>query len=109
MLNTSSILDTAADLIVEKGWFQGACPSYSPKLCANMAIGEAAKQAANLGASVTYDVAARAFLNHIFTEQTDLHQPVRGNAIVFWNDASGRTQEEVIQALRGAAQQYKEA
>lgn len=109
MLNTSSVLDTAANLITENGWFQGAVDYDSPALCANMAIGDAVRMANNIGTAVTYGVAARALLNHITDATISLDQPARGNAIVRWNDEFGRTQDEVVQALRGAAQRYKEA
>lgn len=83
-----AILWDAAGYIEEHGWCQHDHKS-GERVCAIGAISEVAKW------DVMVD-ALRVFSAHIGT-----------NLIPTWNDTPGRTQEEVVLALRGAAHSVK--
>ena len=98
-MNTSEILDRAADLIEERGWTQGWYCGPTGELCAAgamfVAIGlrpagwTAPEHPAHRRAMV-------AFERHLMDtfDYFGAHN---------WNDEPGRTQAEVVNALRAAA------
>lgn len=86
-LSVSEVLDGAADLIEADGWWDG---NGSPgKRCVVTAIADAADHLTNPHA---YGQALRFFQARI------------DDVVVTWNDAPGRTELEVVEALhKGAA------
>ena len=87
-MTTADVLNRAADLIDTMGWFHfpsGMTPDAST-LCAVEAISLAAP-------GPEYVVALDAFKDYLGTPN-----------VMRWNDAYGRTADEVITALRAAAQ-----
>ena len=80
------LLLDAADLIERQGWWNGKPGKSLSVHCIQTAISATALRGA-LGCE-----AAVNFLNYI-----------GGHGIVSWNDAPGRTKEEVLAAMRGAA------
>lgn len=105
-MDTASVLEKAAELLEEPGaWTQGALgrdvdgdPVVVPQLAACMCVHGALAKAA--GKSRLYLWPTGAVLA--------LQEAVRAN-VVAWNDAPGRTQAEVVEALRLAAQEWRKA
>jgi hypothetical protein len=93
-MTEADVLDKAAKIIEERGWCQGkeAFRSGGPT-CAAVAIGIAAPVGTGLRGQ------AERFLHHWLT-------PTPRN-VIFWNDAPGRTADEVITALRSAAAAWR--
>lgn len=102
-LTNSEVLNLAADEIERRGWTQ-AGESDDPwgfeggPVCAEGGLCTALGWRANLyGAApetgLTRQPAVRAFGEYLGTERR----------IFYWNDATGRTQEQVIEALRACA------
>lgn len=95
----NEILNAAADLIERDGWCQGAF-RRNGKHCLLGAIAE----------TVAGD--ARSGFNHILAHNDDAREAVRvflatvqcDLGVPHWNDKPGRTQTEVVAALRKAAQ-----
>lgn len=85
----SEILDKAADKIVECGWCRGV---RRPRVCAVNAMAAAVKDG--------FCHASLALRQHL---------GLSGRSVADWNDAPGRTQEEVIAKLREAAAAEREA
>jgi len=93
-MTTCEILLKAADLIERDGWCQGADLKQvdgKPARCAERAIEEF------LTSRRKFWEVMRALRNHVTV-----------NTVWEWNDAPGRTKEEVIAGLRGAAAQCEE-
>ena len=80
------LLLDAADLIDRQGWWNG-----KPQKSLSVHCIQTALFAASPRSSIACEAAVN-FLNHI-----------GGHGIVCWNDAPGRTKEEVLAAMRGAA------
>lgn len=104
------VLNKAADLIEERGWFQGNIRDDDKRLCANIALSVAAEVRGDLmqgeGASERYALytqAQVALLKHLDI-QPELGR-VRGEAVICWNDTPGRTLSEVATAMRAAAKE----
>lgn len=84
-MNTSEILNTAADLIEERGWRQGTAGA-GEGVCAISALAAAAP-----GPSKWLH-AANVFADYLSVE-----------LVFVWNDAPERTATDVVAALRSAA------
>lgn len=102
-MTPSEILLKAADLIEQKGWTQGAYARSgefevsslhreATCYCTIGAIICATGEARMLGRGVVDGTKARLFAM------------IGDHDIVSWNDTPGRTKEEVVEALRRAAQ-----
>jgi hypothetical protein len=100
-VNTSDVLNRAADIIQERGWVQGGAgwfveslPADAP-LCAQGALRAACHEATDDHREwyrLYFDVTKPIVAAHV------------GEPIVFsWNDKPGRTAGEVIEALRACA------
>ena len=85
-MNTSEVLNTAADLIEERGWHQGG-DGFGPdgQLCVINAL---------------YTAGRKDW--HEAWERTKEHVGIQ-YALDEWNDAEGRTAVEVVAVLRAAA------
>lgn len=89
--SVSEVLAAAADLLEKPGaWTQGAWIN-GDCMCAEAAIG--------MAAGITY------FPNVSVCEPALAFAGFVGDFIPVWNDAPGRTQAEVVDALRQAARQ----
>jgi hypothetical protein len=101
----AEILTEAADLIERHGHCKGAFVSPDGRFCAGGAMRVAAGVMDRSGRTVdvdldakwaALDVAAHAFRSH-------LGRVVAAVDTITWNDAPGRTQDQVVAALREAA------
>lgn len=98
----ANTLDKAADLIDQHGWFQvGGDPSH--RFCALVAIRAAAPQL------TPHQIALREAACVALARYVELDIDRIQSGIIRWNDAPGRTQEEVTAALRGAAEAVRGA
>lgn len=111
-IETADVLDRAADIIERNGWWRksyydfgavGSKPKCELACCARGAINLAANgrtpdRLSNLGEDALH--ALERYLG-ISGEHPD--------SVADWNDEPGRTVEEVIAALRGAAKAEREA
>lgn len=88
-MENKEILSRAADLLEEYGWGHGGSDSTifgtSKRMCVTMALHRAAN-----------DLCPCIVLENFLG--------LREMGIVTWNDAPGRTQEEVVSVLRSAAE-----
>lgn len=89
----ADVLNKAADLIDERGWFQKSPDATS--LCALKAI-----QHASSAGPARFQARA-AFVRHVGAQVGPMGSP--SVAIIDWNDEPGRTQAEVTAALRETA------
>lgn len=101
-------LDKAADLL-EKGWIQNLLfNAEMTSFCAIGAIGHVHEIHPNMtgglpaGRKRLADRAAAFLSRHLGLDATGIGIGQR-NSIAYWNNASGRKQEEVVAAFRGAA------
>lgn len=93
----ASVLRSAAALIEERGWSQGLVGDC---LCAQVAIATAAElQGSDRDEQRALSFSAQAMLVSLWGLSEGSPAPL----IFSWNDAPGRTQEEVTTALREAA------
>jgi hypothetical protein len=83
------VLLDAASLIEQKGWCQGSA-MMDDASCAAWAITQAARNLSQYDYGLAEHVGNR------------LARIVGARSIPFWNDAPGRTKEEVIAAMRAA-------
>jgi hypothetical protein len=86
------LLDAAA-LIDKVGWCQGTAVNHQGQLCAAGAMYYSNKVVYLHGDLSVYNEARNHFLDTI-----------KDHNVPTWNDAPGRTQEEVVAAMRKAAQ-----
>jgi hypothetical protein len=109
-MNTSEVLNKAADLIQERGWITGGDgwadeDSQAPGLCLEGAIMAAA--GLRFIGEVPQCPAYRAVADYLGDEVCTLRVPacnyVSPTRLYIWNDESGRTASEVIEVLRAAA------
>lgn len=84
---TTQVLLEAADLIEQRGWCQNSAQGPGGSICAAQALALAA----------AYDFAFAAQVGR------KLLHTVGFRTVPKWNDAPGRTQDEVVAALRQAA------
>ena len=89
-MSTRDVLLKAVDIIEDMGWWQGNLIGPHGERCVAEAIAEAD--------SMVAPDAYAALRQHLGIGPDDQF------AIGHWNDAPERTQEEVIAALRGAAE-----
>lgn len=106
-MTTAEVLRAAADRIEKYGWCQGGTGEQGERRCAMRAISHAIDAAFNVTIatdrrSPAAHVAKRAFEGARVALMKHLNL-TGGWAVPGWNDAPGRTAEEVIAALRGAA------
>lgn len=100
---TAEILREAAEYIGEHGWIQGQLSNPDGKVCAIGAINRAAKSDA---VADTYD-AIEALWNYL--ELPSGEQLGSGlHPVARWNDAPGRSAEDVILAMKCAAKEVDE-
>lgn len=91
-MTPAQVLNDAATYLETHGWRQHDVGEHGSPCCVLGAIAEAAGQGDT--SNMHYLAASRA-----------LHEVVGGNtSVIAWNDAPGRTVEEVTAALRSAAQ-----
>jgi hypothetical protein len=83
-MTPSEILLKAADLLAERGWTQGVLEDYEGRMCA---------------AGAVYNVTCN---SSAALELLQAHIGFSDN-IAAWNDAPGRTAEDVILAMKRAA------
>lgn len=106
-MQTSEILNKAADLIEERGWTKGVQgwtedPEHRGKLCMEGGISAASGVGRNDFWAFLDCPAYRAVAGYL---GVDVEGIKRGSGRGVWefNDASGRTANEVIEVLRAAA------
>jgi hypothetical protein len=107
-MNTSEVLNRAADLIQSRGWTQEAKGGWFPEpnadtpVCAEGAIRLAVAEAGMWATAKTSICHALSdYLGDLYPE---CFNPISGRVIVFnWNDRKGRTAEQVLEAMRAAA------
>lgn len=90
-LSPSDVLVKAADLIEEHGWWNGREKRRAGRLCAGYAISKAT-QSWGTDNTKAFDKAWAAAID------------VMDDGVVRFNDAPGRTKDEVVSALRSAAE-----
>lgn len=89
------ILDHAAEVIEEQGWCQGTLRNRAGRVCAQGAIGVAGCRVFDFS-SLRNEAVRHAIIaldNHV------------GTAASRWNDQPGRTEADVIEALRRCAKE----
>ena len=98
MSAVADVLNGAADLLEREGWCQGQYRNVDGRRCLARALADALdlplNGPANWHHNPLYDAAALA-----------LKQVTGRHFIAMWNDEPGRTQAEVVAALRAAAEQ----
>ena len=106
MSDTAEILDRAADILrFEKEWGQGRWEDASGAICGGQAIRLAATERVPAVLRPNTDVAL--LLGGGCDAWRALHRHV-GQDVVHFNDAKGRTKDEVIDALASAAKEIRE-
>ena len=93
-MNVHETLDAAADYIERHGWFSHLYGSPSNDF-ASLCMGNA------IGACASHDVHVEAYAAVI--RALGCTDPVKHQVIWRWNDAPGRTKEEVVAMLRAVA------
>lgn len=101
-LDPSIVFDMAAELIEAKGWFQGMRDTGSNCHCALTAIEQVLAGTKFNDDTREAELDSLAFVLSRRLGLTD-QRPV--SAIIDWNDADGRTKDEVISTLRAAARE----
>ena len=104
----AKILSVAKSLIEEEGWQQGAIESVSQE-CTATALEHAFRH--NDFSIVEFNYAREALARVLNIEQEPqklendpLDVPYWGRPLMDWNDAPGRTKEEVLEAFQNAAE-----
>ena len=94
-MNVSDYLNKAADIIEEKGWIQGDFETEDG-VCVNRAITLVTWSDRGRPMDIELsDQVRRALREYLSSAPLSLYK---------WNDKPGRTKEEVLAALRGAAE-----
>jgi hypothetical protein len=101
------ILKRAAELINEKGWQQGAAEAV-PEKCLATALEHAFREKEYSIVDFNYAREALSRMLHVPREpqpapSDPLAVPYWGLHFMEWNDAPGRTKEEVVNALNAAS------
>jgi hypothetical protein len=97
-MKTSEVLDLAADLIEERGWVQGTGWEGSGALCLEGGIAAAA------GTQRWSNGMVNTVALHQCPAYIAVAEHLNRDAVLWqWNDAEGRTAEEVITVLRAAS------
>jgi hypothetical protein len=102
-MNTSDVLNRAADLIEERGWSQGSGWCLGGRdsggaLCLEGGIRVAAQE------FDIHQAAIHVVRDYLTDTRPEAINPACGTVIPFsWNDAYGRTAAEVIEVLRATA------
>jgi hypothetical protein len=106
-LTVHKVLLNAADLIEQRGWTRGIHQDAEGRLCVHGAINVAVLGMPCVGNIVIFRLDE--FLTGAWVQLRDylLAKGVEPDSVsagcIIWNDAPGRTKEEVLQALREAA------
>lgn len=103
----SQVLSGAADYIDKHGWVQGQMQDTKGRCCAVGAIAVAASEVSEENVwAIRSDAENRLARTLVDEETLSIAGDVLGrfDLIVRWNDESGRTKDEVVQALRQAAE-----
>lgn len=99
MSAVADVLNRAADLIERDGWCQRRYRGQDGEHCVSDALIRAA------GMGEPGDTGQQARVMTLYCEASDaLRAKVRRKNLPRWNDAPGRTQAEVVAALRAAAE-----
>lgn len=100
-----AVLELAADILMKGGWCQGEYEERG-RHCAVGAISAAVVLTSNddeWAPNVEDRVHSR-FANYLATtENYELADDHAGDQVIYWNDAPGRTAEEVIRRMKEAA------
>uniref|UniRef100_A0AB74UIQ7 Uncharacterized protein n=1 Tax=Caulobacter phage BL57 TaxID=3348355 RepID=A0AB74UIQ7_9VIRU len=100
----AKVLTQAAKLLEERGWGQGNdtvnTADAGGAMCANLALGHASIRV-DPKDYAAYSYAQGALLRHLSIPVP--HMSTKASVIIAWNDAEGRTVEEVVQALNDTA------
>lgn len=98
-MSVADNLNKAADLIEQRGWVRGALIDAHNRMCIRGAI-----NMARTGDPVGWDTHAEDRAVAEFLNLPEITFQSRANDLAIWNNKKERKQEEVIAALRGAAQ-----
>lgn len=125
MDNTANLLRRAADILGEKGWCQGSLTNPDGNVCAMGAFHQAAYEIypeaqefySPADFSVMYDrMQVQSDAASAMAHVLDLPEPryfselgLTKNPIPAWNDAPERSAEDVILAMKNAAQHVEES
>lgn len=90
-------LERAKDLLINCGWIQGSPGSSARGFCMTGAIGEVVS-------SFSDQLAVRAALKEHLPEKFDYRCRCSGCQIIAYNDADGRTKEEILAVFDKALQ-----
>jgi hypothetical protein len=99
----------AADLLRERGWLQGSGSNVAGQVCMEMAIGIAADANCwkpGYDERVQKDILRDSLFKtalHLLAKHIEVESKWNSVSVATWNDAKGRTKEEVIEALETAA------
>ena len=112
---TSEILDKAADVIEQRGWWRGAYrqPGADVRTCPvcvlgalNVATGSAPDAESNFKVPCAVSAAANALARHLGLGTDDELIDALGND---WNDHTAESIDDVVSDLRAAAASEREA
>lgn len=97
--DVAKVLETAAEVINERGWCQGIYRKDSGEVCA-------------IGALVTADcrleLGGQAYPRAVGAVSGAAHRlDPEVMSVVEWNDRPGRTKDEVVQLLRDTAEEFR--
>lgn len=101
-MNTKDYLVEAKNLILNHGWVQGGYGNERQGYCAVGALTQVQNNLVERGVDETEAFAA--FMEADSAIEDALRQHGYVTAIPFWNDASGRTREQVLEIFDAAAQ-----
>lgn len=113
-MKTSEILDKAADVIAERGWWRGSYkePRRDPRTCPvcvlgalNVATGSSPDVEASFKVPCATSAAANALADYLMLNPGDDLIDTLGNE---WNDRDAESAEEVVRKLRAAAASERE-
>ena len=97
-MTPSDILRAAADRIERYGWTQHESGQDGQRMCVLMALGAACDDAGDRGRN-------EPSLWRSAKSALERHVRIGSGFVSNWNDAPGRTVDEVLAALRGAAKE----
>ncbi len=99
-VTAADILERAADLLDREGWTQGISMNRHGARCMSRALFDAGR--GHLLAKVEPDTTPAPSLEAFRACEQEISLDDRPGLLVSWNDAPGRTKEEVTTALRNA-------
>jgi hypothetical protein len=101
-VNTSEILDKAADLIEERGWNQGWYVNDCGGMCVRGAMFAAVGVAIPVSKTAPWPTYEPQLGRDVYAATVVMDEHVR-TPVERWNDYPRRTAAEVVEALRAAA------